>query len=45
MLINRALFVSQMLSLFSRTNPAYIKIYLEEIYAILQLLKKFNGTV
>ena len=44
MLINRTLFASQMLSLFSRTNPVYIEISLKEIYASLQLFKKFNGT-
>ena len=42
MLINTALF-SQMLSLFSR-NAAFIQISLIEIYTILQLLEKFNGT-
>ena len=44
MLINRALFVSQMMPLFSRTNPAYLQISLKKIYAILQILKKFNET-
>ena len=44
MLINTALFVSQMMSLFSRTNPAYLQISLKEIYEILQILKKFNET-
>ena len=45
MLINRTLLVRQMLSLFSRTNPAYIEISLTEIYASLHLYtKKFNGT-
>ena len=42
-LINGALFVSQMSSLFSRTNPAYIEVSLKKIYASLKLFKKFNG--
>ena len=41
-LINGALFVSQMLSLFSRTNSAYVQISLKEIHASLQLFKKFK---
>ena len=41
-LINRALFVSQMLSLFSRTNSAYVQISLKEIHASLQLFKMFK---
>ena len=36
--------VSHMMSLFSRKNPPCVQISLIENYAILQLLKKFNGT-
>ena len=40
--MERVLFVAQLRSLFSRINPAYTQISLKEIYAILQLLKKFS---
>ena len=44
MLLNKTLSVSQMpKSLFYRTNPAYINIYLKEIYASLQVFKNYNG--
>ena len=36
--------ISQMLSLFSRVNPAYIQISLKKSYENLQHLKKCNGT-
>ena len=41
-LVNRALFVTEMLSLFSKANSAYIHISLKEILSTLQFLKKFK---
>ena len=43
MLINRTLFASQMLSLLSGTNPAYIEISLKEIYEVYNFSKSVMG--